>query len=234
MVKEHHEHVYKGGITSGMDFIQRIQDEIFQRWSTWAFDPRPLEKEEVELLLRAAQWAPSSGNNQPWKFIVVESPETRQSLHEALGRGNLAWVPNAPLVIVVAADPEDDHIRNENEYYAFDCGLAVQNLLIQATHMGLATHPIGGWDADIVKQALGIPEHVRVVTLIVVGHYGDPAKLDDRTREKMAQRRERKRLVDIAYQDRWGEPFQPQASSDDQVEHHANATIEPQKKGVDR
>lgn len=186
-----------------------LNEALVTRWSTWAFDPTPLSDQEVELLLRAFQWAPSSNNRQPWRVVAVRGEAARSRLLPAFSTGNQAWAHRAPLMLVVTADPEASDVRHDNAYYAFDSGLACQNLMVQAADMGLASHPTIGWDAAKVRAALGIPEPIRVLTIIMVGRHGSREGLDEITQGKFGKRRARKPLAETVHTDAWGTPYQP-------------------------
>ena len=170
------------------------------RSSTRHFDPRPLDDAIVLGLLEAARWAPSWGNLQPWRFVVAREPEARTSIAAAFTRGN-AWAAQAPLLVVVAADPADAKSRDGQSYYLFDCGLATENLILEAVARGLVAHPFAGWDEAQVRAAIGAPAHVRIPIIVAVGYPGvasvaPPDGRGDRPRE-------RKALRELAFAERW-------------------------------
>src|SRR5258708_561507 len=81
---------------------------IEKRRSLRAIDPnRPVPPEVIETLLEAARWAPSSGNAQPWRFVVVSAPDALQRAREALRPGNQTWASRAPVLFAICANPED-------------------------------------------------------------------------------------------------------------------------------
>jgi nitroreductase len=185
-----------------------IHPLIRQRESRRAIDTRPIEREALLAVLEAARWAPSYGNMQPWRFIVVENAAALEGVRAALTPGN-AWAKRAPVLIVGAANPADAKIVGDKPYYLFDLGLAVSHLLLQATALGLVAHPMGGWDERLIKQALAIPDEVRVVVVVALGHPGRLEDLDERTREKELRPRTRKPLTEIVFADRWGQVWSP-------------------------
>jgi len=183
-------------------FAPEVVDIIRQRASSRRFAATPVAPELIETLLEAARWAPSYGNRQPWRFVVVTAPDVLARVHEALTRGN-AYARVAPVLLALAADPEDAQIVTGREYYLMDCGLALENLLLQATALGLHAHPMGGFDEEIVRAALDIPESVRVVALVAVGHPGRLEDLDERARERELRPRSRKALDELRAIDQW-------------------------------
>lgn len=191
-----------------MDDAQTLKPEglhplLAERRSLRAYDGRPVEPEKLRLVLEAGRWAPSFGNRQPWRFVAVTDPAVLARLDQALTPGN-AWARRAPAIIVVAANPADAMEVGGKPYYLFDCGLATENMLLQAEAAGLLAHPIGGWDEAAVREALGIPEDVRVVVLIVLGYQGSPDVLDEEARRKDERPPARRPLAELAYADAWG------------------------------
>src|SRR5215213_1192954 len=100
-----------------------LLDVIQRRASSRSFARTPVAPELLDLLFEAARWAPSYGNRQPWRFIVARDPAVLERLHAALTRGN-AYAAVAPVLMALAARPEDGQIVERREYYLLDCGLA--------------------------------------------------------------------------------------------------------------
>lgn len=175
---------------------------IAERYSSRRFAPTQLDPEIVETLLEAARWAPSYGNRQPARYVVVSRPETLAAVHEALTRGN-AYLRAAPVLIAVCGRPEDGQIVEGKEYYLLDAGLGIENLLLQAFAMGLHAHAVGGFDEGVVRAALGIPDDVRVLALVGVGYPGRLEDLDERTRERELRERTRKPREEVRSWERW-------------------------------
>ena len=196
------------------DGADQLAEPLRSRWSPSFFDDTEvLGRDVVEALLQAARWAPSAGNSQPWTFLVAErGSEARAVLDDGLTRGN-AWVRRAALVLVavaqVAADPDagpDAKPPRPAVDTAFDVGLAVAHLTVQAIATGLGVHQIAGFDKDAVAAGLGVPEHWRVLNAVVVGHRGDPAALPDDERSRESRPRSRRPLSEMALT-RWGQAW---------------------------
>lgn len=194
----------KGGPSFQKDIS--LSEALRERRSSRALSDRPVERQAIIELIEAARWAPSSGNLQPWRFLIVRKPARLKLLHEAFARGN-AWAQKAPILVVVCANPTDDHIRDEKPYFLFDCGLAVENLILRATSLGLVAHPTIGWDEGIVKRNLDIPDPVRVVTIVVVAHPGNVEEMDEDLQRREKSPRVRKSLEEIACWDDWTLPI---------------------------
>ena len=185
-----------------------ILDLLSKRWSPRAFAERPVEREKLLSLLEAARWSASSSNMQPWHFVVVTrdaQPEAFQRLLDCLMPGNQTWAQHAPVLILSVANLEGRRGR-ENTYALHDVGLAVQNLIVQATALDLYAHQMAGFDQDAARQAFDIPPSHRPVTVTAVGYLGDPGALPEELRERELAPRERRPLSDYVYGESWGEP----------------------------
>jgi len=147
-----------------------ILPELKKRISTLIFRDKDIEKDKIQTLIEAARWAPSCFNNQSWNYIFVHKDHaTRTGLEDALSRGN-GWAKKAPYLVAVGADPKEDCQTNGLPYYAYNAGLSVMSLTIEAEHQGLRVHQMAGWKEDRVKKALekmskGIKEEKARTTL---------------------------------------------------------------------
>ncbi len=164
---------------------------------------RPVEAERIEAILEAAHLAPSARNTQPWRFVVVQGKEAIDTLVEAAFPGASAIIGQAPVIIIACARPEDDVTKDGKEYYLYDVGGAVQNLLLAATDLGLVTHLIASLDEAQVKRVLRIPDDVRVVVATPLA-YPSAASYDEAARERLRQR-SRKELRDVVFHGAWQE-----------------------------
>jgi nitroreductase len=182
-----------------------LESVMLRRKSKRAYLQKPVPEEALRRIMEKTRWAPSSSNNQPWRFIVVREPEALSRLHEALNRGN-AWAKKAPILIAVVSREADDRVRKDDpavKYYLFDTGLAVENLLLAAVEEGLMTHPMAGYKAGKAKEALNIPEEYSVLCLISLGYAGDISDLDPETRAKDEKLRTREKIAEIFSFDGW-------------------------------
>jgi nitroreductase len=179
-----------------------ILDEIMKRRSGRAFANKPISDEMLNSILEAGRWAPSCANTQAWNFIVLRDHDALAKAHEFLSRGN-AYGKAAPVMILVAAKEDGGCSAHELPYFAMDVGLAVQNMLLQAVHLGLMGHPTAGWDEDGLKKEFGLPAEYRIVTVVFFGYEGDFDKLDERTKESEKRPRTRKELSEIVHWNKW-------------------------------
>jgi nitroreductase len=164
---------------------------------------RTIEPEKISAILDAARLAPSARNSQPWRFVVVQGEEAVEALAQAAFQGPGAVVQQAPVIIIVCARPGDDVKIDGKEYYLFDVGLAVENMLLAATDLGLVTHPMASFNEAEVKRILHIPDDVRVVIVTPLAYPGE-VSYDEASEERLSQRT-RRALKETAYFNRWEE-----------------------------
>jgi nitroreductase len=163
---------------------------------------RKIEPHKLNTILEAATLAASARNMQPWRFIVVQGKKATESLAHAFSESNL-MIGQAPVIILACARPGDDVMHDNKEYYLFDVGLAVANLMLAATDLGLVTHLMAAFDEAEIKRLLHIPEDVRVVIATPLA-YPLEASYAEAARERLSQRT-RKDFQEVVYFDRWSE-----------------------------
>lgn len=138
------------------------------------FTDEELTQEQVELLLRAALMSPSSHRSTGWEFIAVDDKQTLAQLAESKDSGAV-FVAEAPLAIVVAANPE------VSDAWVEDASIAALMIQLQAEDLGLGScwahmhnrHAADGTPAnDVIHELLGLPENLQVLCVIAVGHKG--------------------------------------------------------------
>ena len=145
-----------------------VKDAVLKRRALRSFENTKLEPDMIDRLIESASLSASCFNNQPWRYVFVNDDAVLKKLHEALPKGNV-WAAVAPLIIVVCSKKENDCLIKGREYFLFDCGLSVSQLILTATELGLVAHPIAGYDEEMAKTLLGIPQDMTVITLIIVG-----------------------------------------------------------------
>lgn len=181
-----------------------IFELLERRWSTRAFADRPVGGKTLASLFEAARWAPSSGNGQPWSYLVATKEDSAEfeRLASVLVPGN-AWARKAPvLALSVAALDRAPDKPNRHAYH--DVGLATENLVIQAVSMGLAVHPMGGFNVDMAREVFTIPARHDPVAMIAIGYPGDPESLPEELREKDLAPRERKPIREFVFRGKFG------------------------------
>ncbi|MHC1787535.1 MAG: nitroreductase family protein [Christensenellales bacterium] len=160
-----------------------ILDVMKNRESCRSYDTgRPISPETISRLLEAATLAPSAGNGQPWRFVVVTRRETLDSLAALTqGLGINTWVAGAPCIIAVWEHIADRMVARYTSRYVdrgwplVDIGLAAENLCLAATQAGLGTCILGWFDEEKAKALLDIPAGSRLALLITLGYPAEPA-----------------------------------------------------------
>jgi nitroreductase len=183
-----------------------IHPLISHRWSPRAIAGTPVEPEKLERVLEAARWAPSSFNEQPWRFLVAtsEDAEWLQRLQGYLSPGN-AWALEAPVLIASAYRTAFSHNEKANRSALRDLGAAEENMFLQAYAAGLVMHQMGGFDAPRLKKEL-LREGFEPGTMAVIGYPGEVNRLPEKYLKGETAPRRRKALSEIAFGAKWGEP----------------------------
>jgi nitroreductase len=182
---------------------------IRKRWSTRAFDVRPVESGEICSLLEAARWAPSSYNEQPWRFFVGSrdlTPHALTLLQDLLLPGN-SWAKNAPVLILTVAKPDFSHNGEPNRHWQHDVGLATENIVLQAEALGLVTHQMAGFQVQKAIDTLMIPPGYEPMSIIAVGYPGDPESLPEELKTRERAPRSRRMLQEMVFSDQWGATY---------------------------
>lgn len=184
-----------------------IHDLIRRRWSPRAFADRAVEPEKLKSLLEAARWAPSCYNEQPWSFFVAtrDEPEEFERLKSCLVEGNAAWAQHAPVLMLSVARLAFARNDKPNRHALHDVGLAAENLVLQATDMGLAVHQMAGFHGDRAREVFAIPDGYEPVAMMAAGYPGEPDQLPDALRHRELSPRSRKPLGEFVFTGKWGE-----------------------------
>ncbi|MBE8538809.1 nitroreductase family protein [Geoglobus acetivorans] len=146
-------------------------EAIFSRRSVRKFLKKDVDDETVRKLLEAGNAAPSAGNLQARDFVVVRDDETKLKL--AVASLRQMFIAQAPVVIVVVANyPRSMKVYGERGkiYAEQDAAAAVQNILLAAHCMGLASVWVGAYDDEVVSEILGIPSYARPAAILPVGY----------------------------------------------------------------
>jgi nitroreductase len=182
----------------------KLQEAIFARHSMRNFRPDPVPRELAEQLIVAASAAPSSMNEQPWRFYCCEGESrarlgkivAQTTIHlseymEVLGpkryEDAVEWfssLGDAPLLIAFACPNPDSDLTAINRYVSL--GAALENLLLTVTDLGLAACNItlSYWVREEIAELFELPEEMSVVLIVAVGYAGEvppaePAKRTD-------------------------------------------------------
>lgn len=168
-----------------------LLDIFLKRYSPRAMSGEAVSREELMTLFEAGRWAPSSRNEQPWRFLYTftGTPDFDFFL-SFLVPNNQSWCKRAgALIIGFSRKASSDGTPNAK--HSLDTGAAYENILLQASAMGLVAHPMGGYDVELLVRGLNIPDGYEVELMIAVGRPGKTEDLPEplREREKPSQRK---------------------------------------------
>ncbi len=149
-----------------------ILDIISARRSVRKFLQVPIEWEKVARLLEAGRLAPSAGNVQDWKFIVIVDPEIRENVAAACA--GQSWMTTAPVHIAVCQEPvKSDRFYGEkgkNVFSVMNAAAAIENVLLTAQADGLGACWVSAFDEERLKLALKVPPEARVTAVVPIGY----------------------------------------------------------------
>ena len=182
---------------------------IRERWSPRAFDnARGVSLDDLWRLFEAARWAPSSLNEQPWRFVVTHrdhSPEAYQALFGALGSTNQSWANAAPALILTAVQLVVERTGETNRHAYYDAGQAVAYLTLQAQSQGLAIRQMEGFSHAIAADVCQVPAGFEPAVVMAVGYPGSPEILtSEKHRAAEVSPRLRRKASDFVFDGTWG------------------------------
>ncbi len=176
-------------------------DNIFiNRWSPRAMTGEPVSDPELRQLLEAARWAPSSYNEQPWRFLYAhrDTPDW-PVFFDLLVPANQAWASQAGALLLVASRQRFAANEKPNPVHVYDAGAAWQNLALQGAALGLVVHGMAGFDQDRARTALRVPDAFTICAMAAVGRLAEPDVLPQELRDK-EKPSDRKPIDDFAFQ----------------------------------
>ena len=167
---------------------------INNRKSTTTYKRDAIPLDTVLKVVSGARRAPSWGNKQCWKFIIVDSQVQKKIIGKASGQDKIAKAcEDAPYIVVLCADTNESGIKNDLAYFMFDCGLAMENLVLAAEAENLATCIVGWFDEKAIRAVLNIPEEIKVIAFTPIGFAA-----------RRAVETTRKSESEVVFHNRWG------------------------------
>jgi nitroreductase len=170
-----------------------VMEAIKGRRSIRQFTEKSIEKERLEQLLQAARWAPSGGNQQKWRFVVVTSPSQKE-LVKQFAPGIFA-MPAA--FVVVCAEVEPDANEWKKKLYLADCSIASQNIMLAAHEMGIGTCVALSYAKSAISEILELPGNVEPMLVVTLGY---PAEAPEPP--------PRYELSKMAFEERYGQEWE--------------------------
>lgn len=180
-----------------------IEPLFLRRWSPRAMSGEAVSEGEMLTLFEAARWAPSTYNEQEWRFLYARRNTASWPLFfELLVEGNRAWCQRAALLAVILAHKVFQRNGKPNPVHLQDCGHAFENLALQGTAMGLVVHGMQGFDFEKARTTLAVPDDYAVAAMFAVGRPGDPDELPESLRQREMPS-DRKPLSELIREGRW-------------------------------
>ena len=182
-----------------------ISEIIAKRWSARAFSTRPVEFSKLLSILEATRWAPSSRNEQPWRYIVFTNanPERLKKAQSVLKEIN-NYAKRAPILICAITKKIYSDNASPNRLHFHDLGGANENMFLEAFNQGLIMHEMGGFDVQRAKEIFDVPNDYEIGIMIAIGYQDAYHVLPERLRHKSFTPRERKPLSEIVFIEKIG------------------------------
>lgn len=184
-----------------------LLDLMKSRCSIRTFINKPVEDEKIAVILESARWAPTGGNRQPWRFVVVRDKKKQAEFDP---RFHQPWILNAPAIIVVLAAPYDTWEKYDelDLMYVQDVATSMQNILLMTHHLGLGAVWVGTFSRKEVRKALNVPREYLIQGLVSIGYYDKNASTNYHG-DIIANQKERPRrpLSEIAFDGNFERPW---------------------------
>lgn len=162
-----------------------VDDLFIDRWSPQALSGEEIDEKELMSLFEAARWAPSSFNNQPWRFIYCfRGSDCWQDYLDLLTNSNKKWAKKAGALVIIASKKTFDDLDKRSRTHSFDTGAAWQNLALQASLNDLIAHGMEGFDYEQARDLANIPKGYSVEAMIAIGKPA-PTKEKPNSRKKI-------------------------------------------------
>ena len=183
-----------------------VEDLFLRRWSPRAFAETPIDVDTLKAIFSAGQWAASSFNEQPWRFVVGRKGDpVWQRIFESLTPANQSWTKSVPVLFASFAKKTFSQSGVANRVAQHDVGAASAQISLEATARGLHTHGMAGLDSEKLAMSLGVPNDFEAVACWALGYRGDPETLNEQQKQMELSPRKRKALAEIVFTD-WESP----------------------------
>ncbi len=176
-----------------------ILEIIQERWSPYSFSSNQVEEFKMKAMFEAASYAPSCNNEQPWLF-VFSTQEEKEVFNDYIGflaDGNKVWAKYAYALVISMARTKFSYNGKPNRYAFHDTGMAVTNLLLQATALDVYVHQMAGYSIDKVKEYFKLSDDIEPVAMMAVGYLGDGTSLSPELLTRDEKRRPRKSIKEF-------------------------------------
>ncbi|WP_445665505.1 nitroreductase family protein [Fodinibius sp. AD559] len=182
-----------------------IHELLQKRWSPRAFSEKSIDTKLLNQLFEAARWAPSSYNEQPWRFIIArkQDQEAYEQLASVMNDFNQSWAADAPVLVLALTKTTFDLDGRDNPHAGHDLGQAIAHLTFEATKHDLYVHQMAGILPKKARELYEIPDDYKPMTMFAIGYKGNPESLNDKLQKQETSPRIRKDLDEIVFDGEW-------------------------------
>lgn len=184
-----------------------IHELLQKRWSPRAFSEKSIDTNLLNQLFEAARWAPSSYNEQPWRFIIArkQDQEAYEQLASVMNDFNQSWATDAPVLVLALTKTTFDLDGRDNPHAGHDLGQAIAHLTFEATKHDLYVHQMAGFLPKKARELYDISDDYKPMTMFAIGYKGNPESLNDKLQKQETSPRNRKDMDEIVFDDEWKE-----------------------------
>lgn len=206
------EHPFKQEVEKARKNEYSIHPLILNRWSPRAMTGEEMTEKELMALFEAARWAPSSYNNQPWRFLYARKNTPSWPLFfNLMVEFNQGWTKNASALVVAISAKNFEHNNKPARTHSFDSGAAWMSMAIEGAWRGYVMHGMEGFDFEKAKTDLGIPDDYQVEAMIAIGKRAPMSQLSPELQKREAPS-DRRPLGEIAIEGKFKKVKKTQAA----------------------
>ena len=177
----------------------KVNKLFLKRWSPRAMSGEKITKKEMNSLLEAARWAPSSYNGQPWRFYyALRGDKHFDTYMDIVNEFNQSWAEHSGALIIVASTGVFEHNGEPDNTHKLSVGAAYENLALQGADMDLVVHGMAGFDYEAAKEYTDMPDSHEVICMAAVGKPGKKEDLPEQLQERESPS-DRKPLSEISF-----------------------------------
>ena len=178
----------------------KINKIFSKRWSPRAMSGEEITNEELMSLFEAAKWAPSSYNNQSWRFLYAKKNTRYWNIFfNLMGDFNQSWASNAAALVLIISKKTFDFNGEPSRTHSFDTGAAWQNLALQGSLMNLVVHGMEGFDYEKARRESNIPDDYNIEAMAAIGQPGNIENLPKEIQEREVPSG-RKKVSEISFE----------------------------------
>lgn len=185
-----------------------IHDLLARRYSPYAFGAQDISKSDLQSVFEAARWAPSSFNEQPWRYVVATRNDQSEfdRLLSCLVEGNQAWAKAVPVLALGVTRSTFSRNDKPNRVAFHDLGLASAFLVFEAAARGISVHQMAGILPDRARELYAVPAEFEVLTGLALGYALPPDQLPEEWKVRDLAPKTRRPLAQSVFTGAWGKP----------------------------